>query len=315
MANRLLRLEARLRLEAGLALDVLEAELRRADLPVRRAAGDRLVCEWPSVEWSGARPRADVRAAAADGEAVVVVELEGWDELLGSVAGPDEREVGAWLAGRVVAAVLGAASPQAAAIWLTDRLARRPEGMRAQELYASVPEHQPGFDAVLNALRPGPHDVLLEVGCGGGVLLEQTLATGCRAVGVDHSRDMLELAGELNAGAVGAGRLRLVHADAADLGLAACSFTCAAMAHVYFFLSDPVTALGELHRVLAPGGRLAVATLGPEMKGHPQAAPEPLASQGFFWTDEQLAGHAREAGFRDAWVSRRNGRQLLEARA
>jgi ubiquinone/menaquinone biosynthesis C-methylase UbiE len=49
------------------------------------------------------------------------------------------------------------------------------------------------------------------------------------------------------------------------------------MAIVFFFLADPVQALHECQRVLHPGGRLAVYTTGPELRGTP-AAPEPIAS-------------------------------------
>jgi hypothetical protein len=65
--------------------------------------------------------------------------------------------------------------------------------------------------------------------------------------------------------------------------------------------------------VLRPGGRLAIATTPPEMKGTP-AAPEPMASIGRFYTDEELAALAVEAGFVDVSAARDGrGGQLLTA--
>ena len=90
------------------------------------------------------------------------------------------------------------------------------------------------------------------------------------------------------------------------------SFTAVAMSVVFFFLADPVGALGECRRVLTPGGRIAVYTTSPALRGTP-AAPEPLAALGHFYEDEQLATLAREAGFTAAEVVNDGGGQLLTA--
>jgi hypothetical protein len=72
--------------------------------------------------------------------------------------------------------------------------------------------------------------------------------------------------------------------------------------------------LRECRRVLRPGGRLAVYTTGPELRGTP-AAPEPIASRGHFSTDEELAELARRAELRDVTVLNEGGGQLLTASA
>ncbi len=85
------------------------------------------------------------------------------------------------------------------------------------------------------------------------------------------------------------------------------------MSVVFFFLDDPVGALGECRRVLGRRGRLAVYTTAPELRGTP-AAPEPVASRGHFYTDQELTRLARRAGFADARVRGERGGQLLSAR-
>jgi hypothetical protein len=72
--------------------------------------------------------------------------------------------------------------------------------------------------------------------------------------------------------------------------------------------------LRECRRVLAPGGRLAVYTTSPALRGTP-AAPEPLASHGHFYEDEELAELARQAGLAAVVVANDHGGQLLTATA
>jgi ubiquinone/menaquinone biosynthesis C-methylase UbiE len=77
---------------------------------------------------------------------------------------------------------------------------------------------------------------------------------------------------------------------------------------------DPVQVLAEARRVLEPGGRLAVYTTAPELRGTP-ADPEPIATRGHFYSDPELGELAKRAGFCHVGVRRDNGGQLLTATA
>jgi hypothetical protein len=65
--------------------------------------------------------------------------------------------------------------------------------------------------------------------------------------------------------------------------------------------------------VLRPAGRIAIYTTGPELRGTP-AAPEPLASRGHFYSDEELTDLGRAAGLTGVSVKNDHGGQLLVAR-
>jgi SAM-dependent methyltransferase len=153
--------------------------------------------------------------------------------------------------------------------WLTDRVARRPSGSRARRVYGAEDVHDFARRAILEALMLRPGDHLLELGCGGGLLLRDALAAGARATGLDHSEVMVELA---RARAPGS---EVVLARTETLPFAEDMLSAVAMSVVFFFLDDPAAVLRECHRVLRPGGRLAVYTTGPELRGTP-AAPEPI---------------------------------------
>jgi SAM-dependent methyltransferase len=192
--------------------------------------------------------------------------------------------------------------------WLTDRVARRPAGARALEVYGADDVHDFARNAILEALQLGPADRLLEIGCGGGLLLRDAARTGALATGLDHSEEMVRLARERAPGA----EVRLGNAEA--LPFPPASFTAVAMSVVFFFLPDPIAVLTECGRVLEPAGRLACYTTGPELRGTP-AAPEPLASRCHFYEDERLLALAREVGLEDVVVANDGGGQLLTARA
>jgi SAM-dependent methyltransferase len=190
--------------------------------------------------------------------------------------------------------------------WLIDRTARRPSGSRARAVYGAEDVHDFARQAILEALALDSNDHLLEVGCGGGLLLRDAMATRARATGIDHSPDMVALAGERARGA------DVMLADAHELPFADDTFTAVAMCVVFFFLDEPLVVLGECRRVLRARGRLAIYTPGPDLRGTP-AAPEPVASRGHFYADHELVGLASAARLRDPMVYPEDGAQLLIA--
>jgi ubiquinone/menaquinone biosynthesis C-methylase UbiE len=198
---------------------------------------------------------------------------------------------------------------------MTDRKARRPHGRRARAVYGAGDVHSFAWEPVLAALRLGPDDVLLDVGCGGGVFLRRALESGCQAAGVDHSRAMVRLARRTNAEAVRGGRLRVVHGKAEELPFADGEFTAVSSIVAFLFFPDPVGVLRELRRVLdRERGRAAIFTTPPEAKGTP-AAPYPLATRAYFYSDAELERLPLAAGFAEVDVVRTDiGAQLLVAR-
>jgi SAM-dependent methyltransferase len=192
---------------------------------------------------------------------------------------------------------------------MTDRVARRPHGRAARKTYGADDAHSFAWEPVLEALQLTDEDSLLDVGCGGGVFLRRALESGCRAVGVDHSREMVRLARKTTAG-----RARIVHASADNLPFADAEFTAMSSLVAFLFFPDAVAALREFRRVLdRERGRAAIYTTAPEMKGTP-AAPYPLATRAHLYEDDELAELARTAGFAHVDLRREDGAQLLVLR-
>lgn len=191
--------------------------------------------------------------------------------------------------------------------WLTDRVARRPTGARARAVYGADDVHDFARRAILDALHLRPGDRLLDVGCGGGLLLRDAARAGATVTGVDHSQEMVRLARERAPGA----EVTLGEAERLPFGNA--SFSAVSMSVVFLFFGDPVAVLRECARVLEPGGRLAIFTTSAALRGTP-AAPEPIASRGHFHTDAELIAFATAAELVGPAVRDDDGGQLLTAR-
>lgn len=128
---------------------------------------------------------------------------------------------------------------------------------RAYDLLCDACE-RPAREAALNLLAPRPGERVLEVGCGtGSDLLEISRRVGQlgRAVGIDLSRGMLEMARRKVAAK---GRITFAQADARRLPFASRDFDAAYASFTLetFAGRDLAAVLREIRRVLRPGGRV-----------------------------------------------------------
>lgn len=181
---------------------------------------------------------------------------------------------------------------------LVDRIARRPSGMLGYFFYRFPIGHKPGFDLVLKHLPPRGEDRIAEIGCGGGVFMRRALVSGCHALGVDHSPDMVADTSRLNRQAIDEGRLTVEVGDAANLPAKSASFDKVYCLNAFFFFPEPEKSLAEMARILKPGGRLALVTAPPEFEKHIARFSKSMAASMRFDTLETLDGWIKAVGLR-----------------
>jgi SAM-dependent methyltransferase len=200
---------------------------------------------------------------------------------------------------------------------IVDVPARRPSGWIGRRRFGgdrgAPRDHEATFDLMLELAGPLHGKRCLDLGCGGGRLLERLLEGGATsAAGLDHSPDMLALTRERNREAVARGALDLELGDATAIPWADGAFDVALCANMLFFVDRPRQVLDELFRVLGPGGRLVIATV---------CGPLPRLTLRQWWvyawghamhvhTDAELHAMLATAGFADVRVQSVDGLQL-----
>src|SRR5437764_8559954 len=119
-------------------------------------------------------------------------------------------------------------------------------------------------DAFIDAAAIGPHDRVLDIGCGTGQTTRDAAraATAGSALGVDLSSKMIDLARQL-AAREGVANATFEQADAQIHPFAADSFDAAISRTGAMFFGDPVAAFTNIGRALRPGGRLTLLTWQP----------------------------------------------------
>jgi arsenite methyltransferase len=116
----------------------------------------------------------------------------------------------------------------------------------------------------LRQLELASTDRVLDVGFGGGVTLPTLFERAAFVAGVDRSHDVVLRAKAHFAKAVAAGRADFREGQVESLPFAPASFDKVCTVNTVYFWTSLDAGFGEIHRVLSPGGRLAVGFLGKE---------------------------------------------------
>ena len=128
---------------------------------------------------------------------------------------------------------------------------------------SGVPFFVPTAEGLVEALAPQQGERVLDIGCGRGAatsLLARAVLPSGAVDAIDLSPAMVEHTRALLAAQGYGARADVM--DAADPALPPASYDLVASSLVLFFLPDPAAALARWVDLLAPGGRIGLATFG-----------------------------------------------------
>lgn len=178
---------------------------------------------------------------------------------------------------------------------------------------------QPWVDDLVGRVSPQPGERVLDVACGTGVVARTAaplVAESGTVVGLDVNPDMLAAARRVTT--VGGPPITWMRASAAETVLPDSAFDVVLCQQGLQFFPDRPAALRELHRVLAPGGRIALSVwCDSTAPGYPPFIPaferhltDPSAAVGFVQAifalddDRELEWLLTATGFRDVRITR-----------
>jgi ubiquinone/menaquinone biosynthesis C-methylase UbiE len=147
-------------------------------------------------------------------------------------------------------------------------------------------------EAMLDALGPGPFDLLLDLGVGTGRILELFAPRVRRGLGFDVSRDMLACArAKLEAANMTHCHVRL--GDITNLAVENSAADAVIIHQVLHFLEEPARAIVEAARALRPGGRLLIVDFALH---HVELLRESFAHRRLGFERAQVEAWLRQAG-------------------
>ncbi len=135
----------------------------------------------------------------------------------------------------------------------------RPSGLLGRVIAAGMNRGNRAFNArAIETLDVRPGTRVLDLGFGGGLTFDSLLDRGATVVGVDRAEDMVAAAAARHRADVEAGRITVHTGDVLALPLEDASVDRALTVNTVYFWPDLAPALAEIHRVLAPGGRVVI---------------------------------------------------------
>jgi SAM-dependent methyltransferase len=154
-------------------------------------------------------------------------------------------------------------------------------------------------------------DKVLDVGTGTGVVAITAARTGARVTALDLTPALLEEAHH-NAAIAGVEDIVWTEGDAENLPYPDGSFDVVVSQFGHMFAPRPELAIGEMRRVLRPGGRIAFATWPPEhlvgrifaFVGKNSPPPPPGAAPPPQWGNPMLIGERLGAAFQPPFFER-----------
>lgn len=172
-------------------------------------------------------------------------------------------------------------------------------------------EHTPVALWGLKHLNPSPDDIILDVGCGGGININRMAQEAKKVYGVDYSKESVSLSREVNDDLIRQGRVEVVEGNVMDLPFEDETFDVVTAFETVYFWPDMEKSFSEVKRVLKPGGMFLISC---ESNGNDNIImklSEKLMDMTAY-NDVQLKQFLQNVGFNEIKIHIRDGKRKVE---
>lgn len=172
-------------------------------------------------------------------------------------------------------------------------------------------EHTPVSLWGLKHLNISPDDIILDVGCGGGMNINRMAQTAKKVYGVDYSIESVKLSREVNEDLIRMGKVEVLEGNVLDIPFDDDTFDIVTAFETVYFWPEIVKTFGEVKRVLKPGGMFLI---GCESNGADNLIMK--MSEKFMkmtvYNDEQLCEFLKQNDFKEIKAYLRDGKTKKE---
>ena len=132
---------------------------------------------------------------------------------------------------------------------------RKPQGKLGNfQLKSMNKEHTPVSLWGLKHLDIKEDDIILDIGCGGGMNINRMSKKAKKVYGVDYSIESVKLSREVNEDYIREGKVEILEGNVASLPFEDDTFDIVTAFETVYFWPDIEKSFGEVKRVLKPGG-------------------------------------------------------------
>ena len=136
---------------------------------------------------------------------------------------------------------------------------RKPQGKLGNiQLKSMNKEHTPVSLWGLKHLNIKSDDVVLDVGCGGGININRMAKNAKKVYGIDYSMESVKLSRQVNEKLIDEGKVEIQEGNVKDLPFEDDTFDIVTAFETVYFWPDIEKCFGEVKRVLKPGGTFLI---------------------------------------------------------
>jgi ubiquinone/menaquinone biosynthesis C-methylase UbiE len=189
---------------------------------------------------------------------------------------------------------------------------RKPQGKLGNiQLKSMNKEHTPVSLWGLKHLDIKKDDVILDVGCGGGMNINRMASRAKKVYGVDYSIESVNLSRQVNQDYIAQGRVEVLEGNVSSLPFKDNTFDIVTAFETVYFWPEIEKSFGEVKRVLKPGGKFLI---GMETNGSDSLIMR-------FWnrfidmdmyTDDEITAFLANNGYNDITAYLRDARNRQE---
>ena len=178
---------------------------------------------------------------------------------------------------------------------------RKPEGeigMKVAEVLNSTNRYITRF--TYKCCQPNSGHQILEIGFGNGVLMPALLkmASDISLVGIDFSKDMVDLGDKLLRSYVDKKEIELIHASVEALPFSDNCFNTICTINTLYFWPDPIENAKEVLRVLKPEGKMCIG-----IRPKQEIEVLPISQFGFqLYEENEAIELLKSAGFKNVHI-------------